>query len=119
MNAAYQDVTAFIQQKFYPDSEIKAAQITLAIKRIIDSEPTMNITFERTKRGSYIHPKHKFIKNWAFNDSCKDESYNEKEANLADAMARIAEANGMNVNDMHHSLPAVLRMLKSDSNWAK
>lgn len=34
-------------------------------------------------------------------------------------MAKVAEKQGLNANDMHALFPAVLRMLKSKSEWAK
>lgn len=67
-------------------------------------------------------PNHDFVKPWVFgftegNES--DELRAIKEANLADAMARVAELNGLSRNDMQHLFPAVLRMLKSQSDWTK
>lgn len=66
-----------------------------------------------------LFPKNKLIDNWTFSDPNKDSQYNEKEAALAHAMAEVAEANGMSANDLQHIFPAVLRMLKSTSEWAK
>jgi hypothetical protein len=31
----------------------------------------------------------------------------------------VAEENGMNVNDISHLFPGILRMLKSTSEWAQ
>jgi uncharacterized protein (DUF2267 family) len=72
-----------------------------------------NYTYSYKRGEEKIHPAHKTICNWAF------ESGEEAEANLADAMARVAEKNGMTANDLMHLFPAVLRMLKSESRWAK
>jgi hypothetical protein len=60
-----------------------------------------------------IHPTHPNIRHWAFPEEHKDE------AKLADAMAELAYNNGLSVNDLQHLFPAVLRMLKSNSDWAK
>lgn len=43
----------------------------------------------------------------------------ELEANLIDAVSRVAEQNGMSANDVTHVTPYILRMLKSQSAWAK
>lgn len=60
----------------------------------------------------YISSKHKMIKHWGFS--------NYDEMNLAEAMATIAEKNGVSVNDLQHLFPAVLRMLKdNNSDWSK
>lgn len=72
------------------------------------------------KRKAYF-PTHRMVQNWMF----KPESYThdsesaEKEANLADALAYVAEDNGLTVNDLQHLFPAILRMLKSNSAWTK
>lgn len=74
-----------------------------------------NVNFGKVE----LFPVHKMVSNWLFQDSSKDDLYNEQEANLANAMAEVAEANGMSANNLQHLFPAVLRMLKSNSNWAK
>jgi len=43
----------------------------------------------------------------------------EMEANLLDAIAHVGSANGLTANDYNHLFPAILRMLKSNSAWAK
>ena len=43
----------------------------------------------------------------------------EAEADLANAIAAVAKKNGLNNNDMQHVFPHMLRMLKSNSVWAK
>lgn len=53
------------------------------------------------------------VKNWLFTEDT------EEEANLANAMAIVAEKSGMTVNALQHIFPAVLRMLKNDSDWSK
>lgn len=57
--------------------------------------------------------QHDWVKNWNFT---QDEYY---ESVLAQAMAQIAEKNGLGINDLPHLFPAVLRMLKSEIPWAK
>lgn len=85
----------------------------------IESVNYSNIRF--VPRNCYS-PNHDLVKNWVFgfdkgNES--DELRAIKEANLSDAMARVAELNGLSRNDMQHLFPAVLRMLKSQSEWTK
>ena len=60
-----------------------------------------------------IFPAHDRIKHWLFTEETEDEAL------LANYMARIAEKSGMNVNDLRHIFPAVLRMLKNNSEWSK
>lgn len=60
-----------------------------------------------------VFPANKMISNWLFTDST------EEEAVLANSMAIVAEKSGMNANDLQHLFPAVLRMLKNESNWSK
>lgn len=61
---------------------------------------------------SAISPAHKMVSNWVFNDGEEDE------AALCHHMAKVAEKSGMNANDMHALFPALLRMLKSEIEWA-
>jgi hypothetical protein len=42
-----------------------------------------------------------------------------EEANLADAVSRVGLDNGLTHNDIQHVMPFILRMLKSNSEWAK
>lgn len=60
-----------------------------------------------------IRPVHPMIRYWVFDTG------DEEEAALAHQMAVVAEKNGMTANEMQHLFPAVLRMLKSTSNWSK
>lgn len=60
-----------------------------------------------------IYPTHPMVKNWMFT---KEEF---EEATLAQAMAQVAEKNGITGNHLQHLFPAVLRMLKSDIDWSK
>lgn len=72
-----------------------------------------------------ISPNHVTIKNWAFPFTLSNEDSERSrieatlEANLADAMARVAEIYGISTNELQHLFPSVLRMLKSNSRWSK
>ena len=71
------------------------------------------IKFENTKNGRIAKPCHKLVSHWVFPESetC--------EATLAHEMGKVAEKNGLSTNDLQHIFPAVLRILKSNSEWAK
>lgn len=71
------------------------------------------LKFKYKKGVQEVYPAHEMVSNWLFTE---DEH---GEAELAYTMAKIAEKNGMNTNDLMHLFPAVLRMLKSNINWAK
>ena len=71
------------------------------------------LRFEYEKGVQKVYPANWMVKNWLFQEDEKDE------ATLAHAMAVVAEKNGMSSNDLQHLFPAVLRMLKSDIEWAK
>lgn len=71
------------------------------------------LRFEYDQWAQVVYPKNWMVKNWLFQE---DEIH---EATLAHAMASVAEKNGMSSNDLQHLFPAVLRMLKSDIDWAK
>lgn len=73
----------------------------------------LNTRIEYDKGVQFVHPAHKKVTHWRF------ESDQAHEANLADAIMRVAENNGMSVNDIQHLYPAVLRMLKSNIQWSK
>jgi hypothetical protein len=60
-----------------------------------------------------VRPLQTMISHWCFTEET------EEEALLAHAMALVAEKSNMSANDLQHLFPYVLRMLKSDSNWAK
>lgn len=86
-----------------------------------------NTTFSFSKDEITINPMHRMVKNFAFivkkNKNKDDErieiEQQNNDANLADAIARVAEQNGLSANDVMYIFPLVLRMLKSDSQWAK
>ena len=85
--------------------------------------PNINSKFAN-KHTARVYPLHDLAKNMAFEMTA--EEYNasgssaaELEANLADAVARVAEHNGLSVNDVMHVFPYILRMLKSNSEWAR
>lgn len=75
-------------------------------------------TFERPTRTEpnkgklEVFPNHVFAKNWLFTE---DE---QEEAALAHQIAAVAEKNGMSANDVYHLFPAMLRMLRSNIDWA-
>lgn len=71
------------------------------------------LKFEYKKGVQSVFPAHWMVNNWLFTE---DEH---AEATLANAMAVVAEKNGMSSNDLSHLFPALLRTLKSDINWAK
>lgn len=60
-----------------------------------------------------IFPANPLVSNWAFQDD------QELEANLCNAVAKVAEKNGFSSTDMHHLFPAILRMLRSEIEWAQ
>jgi len=55
---------------------------------------------------------HRFVASWGFED---DEH---QEAVLANAIAEVADKNGITANELHHIYPVILRMLRSDIYWA-
>jgi len=71
------------------------------------------LKFEYEKGVQKVYPANGMVKNWLFQEDEKDE------ATLAYAMAVVAEKNGISSNNLQHLFPAVLRMLKSDIDWAK
>ncbi len=60
-----------------------------------------------------VFPSHPMVKNWLFTEDT------EAEARLANALAEVAEKTGLSTNDLMHLFPAILRMLKSESEWVK
>jgi hypothetical protein len=74
-------------------------------------EPILNFHYD--KGVQEVKPAHTAISSWVFTE---DEH---AEAILAQAMAVVAEKNGVGVNDLAHLFPAVLRMLKSEIDWSK
>lgn len=71
-----------------------------------------SIRYEYLKDDTYIYPNHPMVENWRFK---KDQ---EVEAEFCNSMAELAEKNGISTNDFMHLFSAVLRMLKSESQWA-
>lgn len=59
----------------------------------------------------YYKPMHHLTQHLAFGHP--------EEANLCDAISRLAETNGMGLQDVYTMMPFILRMLKSNSKWAK
>ena len=60
-----------------------------------------------------IFPTHEFVWNWVF------QAGEEDEALLANSIAAVAEKNGMSKDEVHKVFPYILRMLKSNIEWAK
>lgn len=83
----------------------------------MESTSFQNVRFIPTNCYS---PNHHFVKSWVFPyENANEELTAIKEANLADALARVGEANGLSNNDIHQMFPLIMRMLKSNSEWAK
>lgn len=60
-----------------------------------------------------IRPNHPMVQNWSFTEETEDQAV------LANSLAVVAEKNGLSANDLSHLFPAILRMLKDNSNWSK
>lgn len=71
----------------------------------------VNKTFKSGKLEMF--PTNEHVKNWVFQENEEDE------AHLCEFMARVGAKNGLNQNDFMKLFPGVLRMLKSNSEWAK
>lgn len=76
-----------------------------------------NVKFSRKNGfGATVHPLFPDVQHFASIGETENE---EKEMHLLDAIARIGIDNGMSVNDLIHIFPAILRMLKHNSEWTK
>lgn len=73
-------------------------------------EHILKYKYEKGKR--LVFPEHQFVSNWLFTEDSEDE------AKLALYVAKIAEKNGMSINDVYAVFPFILRMLKSKDIWA-
>lgn len=71
------------------------------------------LKFEYRKGERQIFPCHTFVKSFLFTDA------EEEEAAFAHHLAVVAEKNGMSNNDVLELFPAIMRILKSKSEWAK
>ncbi len=71
------------------------------------------LKYKYQKGVKQVFPAHPMVKNWLFTEET------EAEAMLAQSMAIVAEKSGMNQNDLMGLFPAVLRMLKNNTEWAK
>lgn len=56
------------------------------------------------------HSGHNYCKNWGFES--------EDERDLANALAKIAESNGVGVNEFRHAFTFVLRTVKHKCAWS-
>lgn len=77
-----------------------------------ENEDIELVRAEYEKGEKFIYPEHWMVRNWKFKDN------QEEEATLCNAMATVAEKNGMTSNDLMHLFPAALRMLKSGGSWS-
>ena len=76
-------------------------------------EEKKQINFKSKRGVMHIFPEHYFVCNWQFDEN------EEEEAVLANALAIVAEKNGLSINDISHLFPYVLRILKSNIEWSK
>jgi len=60
-----------------------------------------------------VKPAHPMVESWLFSEETEDQAV------LANSLAIVAEKNGLTANDLIHLFPAILRMLKDNSNWSK
>jgi len=79
----------------------------------MENNQTSNLNYRWKKGVKEVFPAHRMVQNWLFTEDT------EAEAMLAHQMAVVAEKSGMTANDLQHIFPAVLRMLKNDSDWSK
>lgn len=76
-------------------------------------------TTKYVNRKTLASPEHKMIYNLVFEET--ENTTGEQAvhlAELADALAYVAEGNGLTINDIVHLLPLVLRMLKVKHQWS-
>lgn len=71
------------------------------------------LKFEYEKGVQQVFPAHPMVKNWLFTEN------EHAEAILANSLAIVAEKNSIDVNELSHMFPMILRMLKSDIDWSK
>lgn len=87
----------------------------MALGRFIETNPVEKervLNFEYSKGVQKVFPAHPMVESWLFTE---DEH---AEATLANSLAIVAEKNGLSANDLHHLFPYILRMLRSDIEWA-
>ncbi|PSR54142.1 hypothetical protein AHMF7605_11735 [Adhaeribacter arboris] len=77
----------------------------------MEDQQIVNYNYKKGVRT--IRPANKLVQNWLFNDN------EEEEAVLANYLGVVAEKNGLSANVLSHLFPAILRMLKSNSEWAR
>ena len=71
------------------------------------------LTSSFRKGRRFVQPTHQLVKNWVFDEQDEDEAL------FAQTMAVIAEKSDISTNELSHIYPAILRMLKNKSEWAK
>ena len=89
----------------------------------INSETKLNatVTWKKGKIEKFS-PDHLMVRNAGFypiEETEKAADAAAKEANLLDALAYVGQENGMTGGELLNLFPAILRMLKSNSDWAK
>lgn len=67
---------------------------------------------EYRKDGNVLFPEHDMVDNWVFKENEELECY------LCESVAAVAEKNGLTANDLQHIYPVILRILKSNIDWA-
>lgn len=70
------------------------------------------LNFKWDKGVKQVYPEHTMVRNWRFSQETEDEAV------LANSIAVVAEKNGITINELHHIFPTILRILKSDIEWA-
>jgi len=74
-------------------------------------EKILNV--DTIKGRTHLTPRHQMVNNWIFED------YETDEACLLHFAAKLAERSNLTTNDMFYIFPAILRILKNKSKWAK
>ena len=69
------------------------------------------LKFKYPKDGTKVYPDHKMVEHWQFPEG------EELEASIAHFLAKLAEQNGIGINEMQYLFPAVLKMFNSKSIW--
>ena len=73
----------------------------------------VNIEIDQKDKELKYYPKHELVTNWQFPDTDLEE------AELIHVLAKLSVKTGLSINQLQHIFPAILRMMKSNSIWAK
>ena len=85
--------------------------------KIAEIQETINLVSTGVKyKGKVCYPKHENVKNWQFEADSSEEVC---QANLANALASLAQFTGVSMNELQHIFPLILRIMKSKGQWAK